>query len=93
VKKVDDKDVLVVQADMNVEKLSGALPNGAKIDSGTVTAHFEGLFPTDESSLPLSQSQQMQIHMKMTVNGPGGAPIAVDTDVTRSSKATFGPAK
>jgi hypothetical protein len=93
VKKVDGKDVTEVHAEMTVAKLAGAMPDGSQITSGSMKAHFAGVFPTDENAQPLSQSQHMELEMKMSVKGPGGAAVLADTDMNRSMKATFGPAK
>lgn len=92
VKTVDGKEALEVHADMNVEKLRGDTPNG-KIVGGSMKVHLEGLFPTDKTRQALSMSQSMELHMQMSVPGPGGNQIAVDVDSTRSAKVNFAPAK
>lgn len=88
VKQVDGRQALEVQATMNVTELS--MPQ-QKVDSGTFTAQFGGVFPTDDAAYPISSSQSMQVHMKMTV-AANGQSIPVDTDVERSNQITYGPA-
>ena len=89
VKEVDGKEALHVEATMNVSNLS--MPQ-QKIDSGTVTATFGGVFPTDAAAFPISSYQSMTMHIKMTVDGPNGQAIAVDSDLNRSNNVNYGPA-
>jgi hypothetical protein len=92
VKEVEGKKALEIAASMNVANLSGNVPEG-KIDSGSITAQISGLFPVDETAQPLSSNLTLTIHMKMTVNGPGGQSIGADTDVVRSNQIKYGPAE
>jgi hypothetical protein len=89
VKEVDGKQALQVEATMNVADLS--LPQ-QKVDSGSVAATFGGLFPTDPAAFPLRSYQTMKMHITMTVAGPNGQAVKVESEVDRSNDIKFGPA-
>lgn len=92
-KEVGGKQALDVAADMTADNLSGPMPNGGKIESGSVKAHFTGLFPTDPARQPFQQGQSMEVHMKASAPGPNGQPVAIETSMTRSMTADFGESK
>ena len=92
-KEVGGKQALDVSADMTADNLSGAMPGGGKIESGSVKAHFTGLFPTDPAQQALQQGQSMEVHMKASAPGPNGQPVAIEMSMTRSMTADFGDSK
>jgi hypothetical protein len=93
VKDVGGKQVLDVAADMTADNLSGAMPNGGKIESGSVKAHFTGLFPTDPAQQPAQQGQTLEVHMKASAVGPDGKAVSIEMSMTRSMTADFGDGK
>lgn len=93
VEKVNGKDVLHIEADLNVAKIAATLPNGPKIDSGTMKAHFEAVLPADDTSLPASESQSTQFHLSMTSPTPDNQSAKIEVDASRSNKISYGDAK
>jgi hypothetical protein len=93
VEKVNGKDVLHIEADLNVAKMAATLPNGPKIDSGTMKAHFEAVLPADDTSLPISESQSTQFHLSMTSPTPDNQSAKIDVDASRSNKISYGDVK
>lgn len=89
IKQVDGTKALDIAADMTADNLSGAMPNGGKIESGRIKAHLAGLFPTDPARQPLRERQTFELHMKGSATGPDGNSVRIDMSMSRSLTATF----
>jgi hypothetical protein len=92
-KEVGGKQALEIAGDMSAENFSGPMPNGGKIESGSVKAHVTGLFPTDPAQQPFQQGQTMDMQLKGSAPGPDGKAVSIEISLRSSMTADFGDSK
>lgn len=89
-KKVDGVQALQVEATMNVKRISGTMPDGSEIESGTITAHYGGFFPIDEARREISEAQSMDLQMVRKVRTPDNQVVTARITGHRTSQIHYG---
>lgn len=89
VKDENGTEALEIQSTINVASISGTMPNGAKIESGSFSGEFNGFFPTDPKLMPLSDSETLRMRMNATASTPDNQLAAIEVQADRSQRIAW----
>ncbi len=83
---IDGVDCLRITGTTDIKRLTSKAPKGMTFTKGSLKAHYSGVYPLDQKTMPLVESMSVLHNAAYTGKNAGGQNVSAETTARRASE-------